>query len=1008
MSSFKNGLIVFAFFLLITVVDAVGQTRPNGRVQDISLVQVKELRGQSMNDAANRMIASLRDKRNDNGMVSLSQEANLEFESLVNGLRLNEFSAINKSIRYIHSAENKLLTCWLSFHLGTYYFEQGNFNEALLYLELTDPLYFTNAENELIQFQKGVAYFSQRKFDNAKPYFRSIQQLPTGQYSTEVSYYLGCIQLSEKDYAGAIVLFESIQTSSRYAAVASYQLGLANYQLNRYEKALGFIDSYLRSGDDSYKQDANVLIASLYFHLNRYSEVVQAYDQLIQAGLTPSSIQAFQWGASNYYVRRSREAIQILEPLTLSKDSIGRNALFLLANAYLELKQFNKSWSAFQLCISSQMPEPQLELCRFNFAKLSFELGFLDRAVQSMEFFLREYPGSASADEGKLLLLEHYAKTNNYKLAINELARLQSALTATHRDIAARIYFGRAMELLQDLNYDASIDMLQQLEAYPSSSFYAPSLFWRAELAYRKGRYEQCIQLMLQFLRAFSIPEGAATQYNAYYTLGYCYFEKEEYAKAQPYFDKLNGRNVDEDLRREAILRSADCSFMLKNISRAKQLYASIKDTQGYGTDYAFFQLSLIEGIRSVPGKIAMLKSMESQFPTSDYRPLLMMELADTYMAEEEFGSALLYLSRLPGMVEAEDEIIPDIKLKTGICLLNLERLDEALSYFGDLIRNYPSSGYASEALDNARSVYLEKRDINGYQSFLSAQGRSISSLQKDSLSYQIVRDALLDGPTDKAVLVMEQYENDFRNGIFISDVLNAKAELLLKDKNWRAAAVAFDSLAQKGVTKFQERALRQAGKLYFFELKDYGSALRQFSALSRIAVRLDILLESLRGEVRCHYYLNSWNEGAASALKLLEQSSAGEDDLSYANLILGHYALAQERWVEAQSFFENTAKSRIASLASESNYLVAYSLFRQGQLTPAEEKCLSAIEQSGSNDQWSIKMYVLLSRIFMAQGDYFNAKATIQSVLDQVIEPAIRSEADSILKEIQRAEIKK
>ena len=84
------------------------------------------------------------------------------------------------------------------------------------------------------------------------------------------------------------------------------------------------------------------------------------------------------------------------------------------------------------------------------------------------------------------------------------------------------------------------------------------------------------------------------------------------------------------------------------------------------------------------------------------------------------------------------------------------------------------------------------------------------------------------------------------------------------------------------------------------------------------------------------------------------------------------------------------------------------YSLFRQGRLTPAEEKCLSAIEQSGSNDQWSIKMYVLLSRIFMAQGDYFNAKATIQSVLDQVIEPAIRSEADSILKEIQRAEIKK
>jgi len=986
----------------------VAQMRPLDRKVDRYMETAQELRRVSMHDASRRMLEAVNEYRTDNGTLSESKDEGLLFESLVTGLSLQEYAAVDRSKQFIQFSENKLLSGWLSFQLGSYYFNRGEYPDALIYLELTDALYFTNSENELIQFQKAVSYFSQRKFDNAKPYFRSIQQMPDGQFAADATYYLGCIHLNDREFKTAISLFESIRQHPRYGAVASYHAGLASYQIGAYASSLQATEAYLKSDDSSFRQEARSLVAALNYELHRYSEAVYAFNQLFQDGSQPDELQAFQWGISCFQMRQFREAIRILEPLSSNRDTLARNAVFVLANAYTELKQYNKAWSSYQLCISQGIPEPRLEQSRFNHATLSFELGYLDRGVASMESFLRDYPRSSYAEKAKVVVLEHYAKTNNFKLALKGLADVPSSLSGASDALIARIYFGRALELLQELSYEASTELLQRLEDYPQTAFYAPSLFWRAELAFRKEKYQQSIELMQRFVRNFTQPEGAAHLTNAYYTLGYAQFELEEYAKAAVYFDKLHGRETEEELRRESILRSADCAFMLRNYSRSKQLYTRIKDENGFGTDYAYFQLALIEGIRSVPAKIELLKAMEMRFPQSDYRPLLFMEMADTYMSEEEFGTAVSYLAKISSLVDADDEMIPDSKLKTGICLLNLERYAEALEYFGELMRKYPSSGYASEALDNARSVYIEKRDINGFQSFLADHGKSISALQKDSLYFQVIRESSLEGPSAKAFQSIAQYEQEFPSGIFIADVLSTKAELYVQDKNWKEAAAAFDALAQKGTTKYQERALRQAGKLYFFELKSYASALRQFDVLARISVKTDAVLEALRGAVRCHYYLSTWNDGVELAQQLLDHPSAGEDDRSYAQLLLGHARLNSEQWEAARRYFEQCALSRISALAAQPRYYISYIDLKEGKLEQAEKSCLQSIERSGSNDQWVVKTYVLLSRVFLAQGDYFNARATIQSVLDQELEAGIRSEAQNLLNEIQRVEQKK
>ena len=54
------------------------------------------------------------------------------------------------------------------------------------------------------------------------------------------------------------------------------------------------------------------------------------------------------------------------------------------------------------------------------------------------------------------------------------------------KNIIPRIYFGRALELIYDVQYDAAESILKQLSAYASSNYYYLSLFWLGEIAFRK------------------------------------------------------------------------------------------------------------------------------------------------------------------------------------------------------------------------------------------------------------------------------------------------------------------------------------------------------------------------------------------------------------------------------------------------------------------------------------------------------------------------------------------
>jgi len=72
-----------------------------------------------------------------------------------------------------------------------------------------------------------------------------------------------------------------------------------------------------------------------------------------------------------------------------------------------------------------------------------------------------------------------------------------------------------------------------------------------------------------------------------------------------------------------------------------------------------------------------------------------------------------------------------------------------------------------------------------------------------------------------------------------------------------------------------------------------------------------------------------------------------------------------------------------------------------------AEKAAFETIDKSGSYALWITKSYILLGDIYVKEKDYFNAKATFQSVVANASMPELKEEAQRKLDQVTEEEKK-
>ena len=132
--------------------------------------------------------------------------------------------------------------------------------------------------------------------------------------------------------------------------------------------------------------------------------------------------------------------------------------------------------------------------------------------------------------------------------------------------------------------------------------------------------------------------------------------------------------------------------------------------------------------------------------------------------------------------------------------------------------------------------------------------------------------------------------------------------------------------------------------------------------------------------------------------MELAGKKGVSTDDKSIAALVLGKAQAAAGDTLKAIESFKVVVPINKSAWGAEARYELAAAYFNQSNLNVAEKYAMSVIKETGSYDNWVTKSYILLGDIFMKQKDYFNAKATFESVSKNAAIPELKTEAEQKL----------
>lgn len=921
----------------------------------------------------------------------LDDDVNYYF--IVTRLKLQLPLAEEEARHYIDWVNNEPRIELMSYHLGKYYFTKDEFSNAIAHYERAGLDNLSNEEIADAKFEMGYCYFNLKRFKEAKPLFNEIHQLPENKYYIPANYYYGFISYYDRNYSEALKSFKLIESKDEYKGVVPYYIAEIFYFQNKKEEALKYGESVVSRGGLYYAKELKLLLGQIYFEKKNYAKALPLLEYYVNNSDKVSKEDLYELSYCYYEAKQLNKAIEGFKQLSNEKDSLGQNSMYLLGDCYLRTNQKANARNAFQFCAYNSSNKWQQEISLFNYAKLSYELGYEDVALNEMRRFTQAYPSSTYNREANEILVSLLANTNNFNDAL-ALYDSYGRPTANMQKVYPRILYGRAVEYINDQQMTRAGELLSKILALPASSITPYANFWRGEIAYRLQRYDEAIKDLSIYLESGALAQGEANPMAAKYDLGYSWMKKENYKQAVNFFESISKSNTTAgSLEQDAYVRSADGYFMMRDFAKANAMYETVINNALPQGDYALFQKALIAGIRSSAAKITLLNSLTRQYPQSSLVPDANMEIANTYMADQKFSDAIPFLNTVLNAANGGG-LKPVAYLNLGLSYYNLNNNGQALSYYQKLIQQYPQSAEANEALDNIRNIFVEEGKPNEYVELMRKNGKNISTTEADSLTYTAAEIKYNANDCNAAIAGFNNYTAQFPNGTYALEANYFKSECYNKNKDWKNALTGYDVVNSKGLNKFFEKATLAAARINYFELKDYAAAKQYFASLRTGAVNQDNQLEALRGLVRCYYQLKDYAQANEASKELLTRKGLSTDDRSVAFLVLGKSQQMNNDCAGAIASFKSVAAINKAAWGAEARYEIASCQFTLGNFSAAEKAAMATVKETGSYDFWVTRSYILTGDIFMHDKDYFNAKATFQSVAQNATIPELKTEA--------------
>ncbi len=863
--------------------------------------------------------------------------------------------------------------------VAQYYFEQGKFPQALQYFDKVDESALTYEQTEKFTFQKGYAYFTAGNKKAATVYFKKV--VNTKAYGSQAKYYLGFMAYEGDNYQEANKYFEQVAAEEKYKNKLSYFKADMHFKSGEFQKAIDAGLVAMPNSAATEKSELNKIIGESYFNLKQYDKALPYLAAYKGKKGKWNNTDFYQLGYTYYKQNDYENAILQFNKIIDGKDFVAQNGYYHLGECYFKTDKKQQALNAFKSASEMDFDKQIQEDAHLNYAKLSCEIGNSYQSVPDvLSSFLDKYPNSPSKTEIETLLVNSYITSRNYAAA---LALLEKNNTETNKPAYQKVTFYRGIELYTDGNYKEASGMFKKSIATPrNEKFTARATFWKGETEFVLDDYKEALLSFKQFT-AYAEAKNTPENKNINYNIAYAYFKQKEYDQAGNYFQSFIDTNKDDSVRlNDAYLRLGDSRFVTSKYWPAMDAYNKAIEMKGIDADYAAFQKALSYGFVSRNDKkIEDFNKFLQNFKTSQYRDDALMELGNTYVAENKTDFA----------VKAYDQLLSEFKnglfaakavLRQGLVYYNAQKEELALVKFKKVAAEYPNTSEALEAVATARLIYMDKGRVDEYASWVrTLDFVAVTDAELDNDTYEAAEKQYLQNNTKQAISSLSGYVSKFPNGIHALKANFYLAQSYYADGLESNSIPNYEFVIAKPRSEFTEQSLVRLSEIHL-KKNDYTKAAPILKRLETEADFPQNVTFAQANLMRTYYDQKEYANAVVYADKVLANQKTDNKVKSDAQIIVARSAIQVNDEVKARLAYAKLLVIAKGELAAEALYYEAHFKNKDGNYEDSNNTVQKLAKDYSGYKYFGAKGLIVMAKNYYQLKDNFSATSILDSVI--------------------------
>lgn len=889
--------------------------------------------------------------------------------------------------------------------LGNFFFEKKNYREAIqAYQKANTDKVWPDQRAEVL-FKMAYAQFQLKDYSNALLNFNLVKR-ERSEYTPDANYYAGYIQMENKQFDQAVSSFKEADKSSFYVNKVPYMLSGIYYRQGFYNDLIAYAEPVLanRRGMDR-KEEIHLYLAEAYFDQRDFAKAASQYDEFVnmKKGALDRP-QIYKAGVAQYEIKEYQRATDYFKVSAGSNDKIGQVSSYYLGHSYLKINNPQFASTSFNAAYKSDADLEIKEESLFNYAKVNLERGSFQDAVLAIDTYLENYPKGQYLREAEGLLADALINTSNYLRAIEQIEKLpkkSDRINAAYQ----KVTFYQAIVYYRDKKNDLATRYFDKAINTPiDKDLVNQAHFWKGENYAANGDLPATIRSYerLQALRPFA---NDPFLIKSYYGLGYAYFNTQQYARAEgqfkSYVDKIQ-RAENKEYYDDALIRLGDTYYVQKKFAESLKIFQRAAREDNNYSDYAYFRSGVIHNFQNNNQQaIDQLNRVIDNYPSSLYLEDAIFQKAQINMEMTQYSDAKNGFTRLIA-TRVNSQFIPFALEGRAIASYSLQQYDETINDYKKILENHPNSSNAESALVGLQETLALLNRTGEFSSYLTRYRSANPDNQSlQNVEFEAAKNLFFSNSHQQAIKAFEDYLKNYPQSANKTEVIYFIGDSYSKLGNQTKALEYFYEIdAQEG----SPQRLRAVQRIATLEVqnKNYNKAMPYLRESAKGARNKLEEYEAFNGLMDSYYFIDQFDSAIFYADKVINLGNVMADAIPSAMLIKAK--------ANFQTGNSNAAEDTLIALINEYKnihgaeglFLLAESYNKKKNYAQSTDAIFDFSTPFSVHAYWYGRCFILLSDNYLGLGEVFQAKATLESVVEQSQDAAVKKMAEDKLAQIK------